>query len=66
MKKLNNVILTHLCLASYKWDIDKQYRPRSDATERDAWLGSTVFALSTGISVKEGNNKTNQTSFYIQ
>ena len=57
MNKLNNVILTHLCLASYKWDIDKQCRPRSDATERGVWLGSTVFALSTGISVQEGNNR---------
>ena len=30
---LENVFgtLTHLCLSSYKWDIGKQCRPRSDA-----------------------------------
>ena len=26
----NMLQLTHLCLASHKWDIGKQYRPRSE------------------------------------
>ena len=49
--------LTYLCLASLKWDIDKQCRPRSDAAERSVWSGSTLFALTTGISIKHGNNQ---------
>ena len=48
--------LTHLCLASHKRDIGKQFRPRSDAAERDVWSGSTLFALIAGISIKHGNN----------
>ena len=47
-------VLTHLCLASCKWDIDKQCRPRSDTVERGVWSGSTLFGLSTGISVQRG------------
>ena len=45
------VIVNSVCLVSHKRDIGKQCRPRSDAT------GTTSFALSTGISVKDGNNK---------
>ena len=37
-------ILTHLSLASYKMDIGKQCRPRSDAAERGVWSGSTLSA----------------------
>ena len=44
-------------MASHKRDISKQCRPRSDAAERGVWSGSTLFALSTGISVNHGNNK---------
>ena len=31
--KTNIVLLTHLSLASHKWDTGKQCRPRSDAAE---------------------------------
>ena len=51
------VYLIHLCLASYKRDIGKRCRPRSDAAERGVWSGSTLFAFSTGISINHGNNK---------
>ena len=51
------ILLTDLCLASYKWDFGKQWRPRSDAAERGVWSGSTLFSLSTGIYVQQGNNK---------
>ena len=44
-------------LASHKMEIDKQCRPRSDATERGVWSGSTLFALSPEIPTKLGNNK---------
>ena len=49
--------LNHLCLSSHKWDIGKQYKPRSDAAERGVWSGSTLFAFTTGISIKHGNNQ---------
>ena len=45
----NIVILTHLFLKSHKRDIGQQCRPRSDATERGVWSGTTPFALATGI-----------------
>ena len=38
-------MLTHLSLASHKRDVRKQYEPRSDASERGIWSGSTLFAL---------------------
>ena len=44
--------LIHLSPASYKTDIGKQCRPRSDAAERGVWSGSTLFTLSTRISIK--------------
>ena len=50
-------VLTHFSLASHKWDIGKQCRPRSDAAERGAWSWSTLFALSSDISIKHDNNK---------
>ena len=31
-------------------------RPRSDATERGVWPGSSLFALNTGISIKTLKN----------
>ena len=52
----NGKVLTHLCLASYKWDIGNQCKPRSDAEER-GWSGYTLFTLITGIPIKPGNNK---------
>ena len=55
--KLYPFPLTHLCLVSHKRDISKQCRPRSNAAECGVWSGSTLFALSTGISIKYGNNK---------
>ena len=48
--------LIHLCLASHKRGIGKQYRPRSDAAERGVWSGSKLFAINTGISTKHSNN----------
>ena len=54
-----HTLLTHLCLASYKRDIGKQCRRRSDAAECGVWSGFTLFTFSTGISIKYGNNKTN-------
>ena len=53
--------LTHLCLASHKWGIGKQCRPRSDAAERGVWSGSTLFA----IRLESFNNKSNYDDFYI-
>ena len=38
------VFLTHIRLASHFWDLGKQCRPRSDATECGIWSGSTLFA----------------------
>ena len=38
--------LTHLCLVFNFWDIDQQSRPRSDATERGIWSGSTLLFWS--------------------
>ena len=49
--------LTHLSLVSHKRDIGKQYRPRSDTADRGVWSGSILFALSSDISTKHGNNK---------
>ena len=54
---LTGKILIHISLASYKRDICKQCRPRSDAAERGVWSGSTLFALSSDISIKHDNNK---------
>ena len=42
--RVYNTALTHISLASFICDIGKQCRPRSDATERGVWLGSTLFA----------------------
>ena len=41
---LKHFPLTHISLASHFWDIGKQCRPRSDATERGIWSGSSLFA----------------------
>ena len=57
---------THLCLASRKMDIDKQYRPGSDATEHGVWSGSTLFAFRTGIVIKYVNNKTIPTRLILE
>ena len=41
---MNMIWLTCLYLAFHKRDTDKQYRPISDAAERDVWLGPPLFA----------------------
>ena len=58
--------LTHLCLASHKRDTGKQCRPRSDAAERGVWSRSTLLAFNTGISIKHGKTKNNQTSLLLE
>ena len=55
---LSDKTLTHLSLASHKWDIDKLCRPWADAAERGVRSGSTLFTLSSDIYTKHGNNKT--------
>ena len=40
VKHACTAILTHISLASFLWDIGKQCRPRSDATEYGVWSGS--------------------------
>ena len=54
-KKLLLHLLNQLNLTAHKRDIDKQYRPRSDAAERGVWSGSTLFALRSEISTKHDN-----------
>ena len=36
--------LTHLSLASFLWDIGKQWKTRSDAAECGVWSGIALFA----------------------
>ena len=50
-------LLTHLCSASHKRDIGKQCRPRSDAAQRGVWSGSTLFALGSGITLKQSQHR---------
>ena len=38
-------------------DIDKQCRPRPEATERAVWSGPTLFALNKWDSIKYSNDK---------
>ena len=64
--KINSYFLTHLCLASHKWDIGKQCRPRSDAAECGIWSGPALFAVSTGISIKHGYIKKNLTPLLLE
>ena len=40
----SKLVLTHISLASFFLDLDKQCRPRSDATECGVWSGSPLFA----------------------
>ena len=49
--------LTHISLASHLWDIGKQCRPRSDATERGVWSGSTLFAHKNFYQKYDKNEK---------
>ena len=46
-------VLTHISLASYFWDISKQYRPRSGPQNAASHLG--LHCLITGISIKKLN-----------
>ena len=55
--RISEHALTHLCLASHKMDIGKLCRPRSDATKRGVWSGSTLFALTRGISIYYCTNR---------
>ena len=57
--------LIHLSLASYKKNIDKQFRSRSDAAERGVLSGSKLFAINTGITIKHGYNKYQPDSPYF-
>ena len=41
--------LTHFSLASFLWDIGKQYSPRCDAAERGVPSGAILFAQSNFI-----------------
>ena len=49
--------LTHFIMETPKTITSKQCQPRSDAAECSIWSGSTLFALTTGISIKHSNNK---------
>ena len=53
-------------IASLKCDFCKQCRPRTDAIECGVRSESTLFALSSGISIKDDNSKTNQTSLLLE
>ena len=52
-------ILTHISIASYWWELGKQRRPRSDATERGIWSGSQRFAnrVSKGAKIRNRYNQ---------
>ena len=39
-----NLVLTHISLVSFLWDICKQCKPRSETKERGVWSGSPLFA----------------------
>ena len=61
--------LAHLWLEPHKMDICKQCRPRSDAAEHGVWSESTLFALSTEISIKYGKKlkkKNTQTPLLLE
>ena len=47
--KLRIGSLTHLSLASFLWDIGKQYSPRCDAAERGVPSGAILFAYRNFI-----------------
>ena len=53
--------LNHISLVSFLWDIGKQCRPRSGATERGVWSGSPLFAYRTcGLNLNKMKNTTKQ------
>ena len=49
--------LIHISMASYFWDIGKQYRPRWDAAERSVLSGSTLFAYRNFFKKWNKNEK---------
>ena len=49
--------LTHFSRETPKTVIGKQLRTWSDAIECGIWSGSTLFALTTGISIMHSNHK---------
>ena len=57
------VLLTHISLASFLWDIDKQRKPRSDDTERAVWSGSPLFAYRMFSLILNKNEKYHTTTF---
>ena len=44
------MILTHISLASFLWDIGKQNSPRCDAAERGVPSGAVLFAYKDGVA----------------
>ena len=54
---LYSVILTHLSLASFMWDIGKQNSPRCDAAERGVPSGAILFAYRIFIEKLKKKNK---------
>ena len=49
MKGSNLIILPYLLYIIGKTGLNKQQRPRSDATERNIWSGNTLFATHPKI-----------------
>ena len=41
---IKEILLTHLSLVSFLWDIGKQHSPRCDAAERGVPSGAILFA----------------------
>ena len=60
------IILTHFSLASLFWDLGKQYRPRSDATERGVWLEASLFANRNFYPKKNKNETVHQTPLKLE
>ena len=54
---LRNSNLTHFSLETPKMIIVKQCRSRSDTTVCSIRSGSSLFVLTTGISIKDSNHK---------
>ena len=52
--------LIHLCLATLGNSVDPDQTPQNEASDQSA-----LFPLSTGISIKHGYNKKNQTPPFV-
>ena len=55
-----------VCLAAFLWDIDKQYRPRSDAAECSVWSGSQLFAYGMIYQNSNKNEKYHPTTLKME